>query len=1435
MQRKAGYISDTVSKVITDKLKGLEPDNPMHAKIEGLLELASCYDVSYPNGFQLNYESLDPELAVIQNIITRGLPTRAPVELEELFCEVGLATRLNTPGELNYESTDPVLTFEEVFELLHIVEPGLSIDRKHYGGRPDSNAEWDFLDKKLGEFPFAKQILESQRDFQSIQRHMVGGRRVDYSFQFPYRTTMQAAGLSDHYYQGVIFEFDGPTHKLRAMQFYDEYRDVVAADVGFETFRQSHEQVQTNPAIEEQFRSDIFNVFSRNYKRSVENQLRLYTAVFVPLAVARIQKTVVDALLKKPDLLKQKVIQIGVKERDFPCSGMAIRSLVQLWSNLRSLQSGEGEKTPQLSVFVDSDDRFCLDPRLHAGAERLTSKEFAQMRFDISIDHSILRRFNVYKEDDMMNESFLRIRSAHYPDLNINSARKVYCAVPLRFKSLVKRKSDGAYETIQETLPPIQFILSELFRKAELREGQMPIISRALRQEPVVGLLPTGAGKSITYQLPAFLIPGLCLVIDPIKSLMEDQVRVLKLNRIDSCEYINSNLGREEKTKRLLRYQFGEYLFLFVSPERLVMNDFRKLVKNIGNGHFRLGFGQCVIDEVHCVSEWGHDFRSTYLMLGKNAQEWLSTRNGLRVNLIGLTATASFDVLADIERELQIQHDDVANAIIIIENTIRPELFFRVVDATEQSRMGVLAEEFRSLGVNLDDFNNPELIGRAIEHHKEEFDNDYSGGTKILITDLHNNPVETSNIDTDEFYTLVFCPVKGQGGHELGVDIVYKSLPTESKGYFYSADRPGDLAGDTIAEDVLRHFNGFISGRTHHMVCTKAFGMGIDKQDIRATYHFLYPPSLESFVQEAGRAGRDRKVAISTIIASKAQVHFFDVYTFFKENAHEEVITQRFTRKAIRAKFLRFWDADEEEFRDCVFESRDALINAIQVEDFSLINAGGQRYNVLSESDVLSIRKLMLQKVNREEYKYLKVRYTDRDTHHFFYGVSFKGADAEKSQMLDLFKTREYTYQGAERIYIEEQERLIDELDAADDGSSFDFIMTATKQYSEQGERICSYLGVSGNEVVYGNQTKRMLVLKAAKNSYDFDDFLLMLHENEVVNELIVDRDIRRKLLFVYNRNRPTPQDTGRLIYRMHSMGFLTDYSIDYNTGLYHCKFVKHVDIDSYLSAIHSFLQRYLSRRGADRELDKLKKRLPHSDLADQILECLGFLAEFAYEEIGGKRKRATDEIERIVVEAISGDYDETHWFGQNTYLKREIYFYFNAKYARREYQINGVSHFMDDDYRNDGVTRLEFLDKYLNALNEDGTAQNNYKHMIGSTRKILRNLTDRELNRDWALRLLKSFSMYAVNNVSYLAEANAELEMAIANLYRDEDFHGNRLEEVRDIMDLYLQYLELHLVNRNSRDAFASFSLIRLKVLGDMHSIALRGFLNEENREFTI
>ena len=1081
-----------------------------------------------------------------------------------------------------------------------------------------------------------------------------------------------------------------------------------------------------------------------------------------------------------------------------------------LFSNINAILDEKDKlDLPEIVLTVFENSKWVIDDKLHLKANRRDELFFKQNQFDIIIDHSILRRSKIFKESDFQNDKSIKIRSAHFYDNSFGRERRVYCAELLHYKPLVRKTDDGSYVPVAKYECNINYFIQNIFRKVAFREGQLPIMSRALQQKPVIGLLPTGGGKSLTFQLSAFLQPGICLIVDPIKSLMEDQVRVLKRDWIDCCDFINSNLSREKKIKRLIDLRYGETMFLFISPERFVMEDFRNIIYKIDVSKFGLSFSYCVIDEVHCVSEWGHDFRSTYLMLGKNSQKFAKTKSGKAVSLLGLTATASFDVLADIERELQIEHTDVANAIIMIENTIRPELFFRVIDVTDKNRINELNNALSKIGANIQKLNSSELIEKSKEHHKENFNDSEVFSKNILFKDAEGKVIELSNHSHNDFFAIIFCPVKGQKGNELGVDFVYRNLDSSSKGFFYSTDTQNEN------QEVHTHFENFTTDKTQHIVCTKAFGMGIDKKDIRATYHYFYSSSLESLVQEAGRSGRDKKISEANILVSKSKSITVNANEYFNENKGNELIQNKNTRKSIRQAFSKRWNEKIKSYERISFETITDALNEIDVTDFSLLKRDGSKYNILSGDSISELRNKLKEKNNNNNYKFLFEKFKDREIHDYFHKISFKGVDTEKSQFLNLFKVKEFQLINGEIVNIEKQDTLANTFDSCQN-ESFPFTITAEKIYPDSTGIICKLLGVVPTDQInppFYTKTYQELVRNAFDFSTNFYDFLLLLEESSVKELSKIDLQTRERLLFVYSRNRETNNDTGRLIYRMHSMGFLEDYLIDYNkNNLFRCTFRKHKSINEYYTNIEKYLRRYLSENEALKRISELKARLFKPSLIENILECLYFLSEFSYKEIESKRKRATDEIESILNISITDESLKTNWYQQNLYLKEQIYFYFNAKYARIGFKINGQPFSLLDDYKEQSMHKNQILDKYLEVYGLEGTEQNNYKHMMGSCKKILRSLSETDINNEWLLRLLKAFAMYSVNNASYISEANAELELGFDNLYNDESYHKNNFEVIKPIFDSYFSKLQNNIQDENP--SFKDIKLIRAKLL---------------------
>jgi ATP-dependent DNA helicase RecQ len=326
--------------------------------------------------------------------------------------------------------------------------------------------------------------------------------------------------------------------------------------------------------------------------------------------------------------------------------------------------------------------------------------------------------------------------------------------------------------------------LKRIFGFDQFRTGQEAVVRDVLAGRDVLALMPTGGGKSLCFQLPALLQPGVTLVISPLIALMQDQVRLLRDNDI-AASFINSSLPAEEISRRTAALARGEYKLLYLAPERLLMPEFldgplRRLSAGPGINAF-------VIDEAHCVSEWGHDFRPEYRHLS------VLRRRHPHVPLLAFTATATLRVRADILAQLAL-HDPALH----ISSFNRPNLFYAVRPKSKHTYGEVLAQA-------------------------------RGGGAGI-----------------------VYCLSRRR------VDELSEQLQSDG-----IAARPYHAGLDA---DVRRdNQEAFIRDDVQVIAATIAFGMGINKPDVRWVTHYDLPRTLEGYYQESGRAGRDGDPARCTL------------------------------------------------------------------------------------------------------------------------------------------------------------------------------------------------------------------------------------------------------------------------------------------------------------------------------------------------------------------------------------------------------------------------------------------------------------------------------------------------------------------------------------------------------------------------------------------
>lgn len=419
------------------------------------------------------------------------------------------------------------------------------------------------------------------------------------------------------------------------------------------------------------------------------------------------------------------------------------------------------------------------------------------------------------------------------------------------------RTEQANHKLNQQGTAALERLLQDIFRKASFREGQVEILCRTLQRESTIALLPTGAGKSLTYQMAALLQPGVTLVVDPIKSLMRDQTLNLQDEGIDAVTYINSGLSTRERYRRLEAMEHGAYLILFVSPERLMIPSFRDRLSTMKGKDIR--FTHCTIDEAHCVSEWGHDFRATYLRLGANARRLLHTGDENEIPLLALTGTASFDVLEDVRRELAL--DELGNEGTITPKTFRrDELNFRVhkVEVPNQEKHSRKQDSSDSRGAN--SFEIKASVGKA----------KHDALTEVLdkLPDLFDDSDPQSFYSTqgeDSNGGIIFTPHRSWvfGASDVEKHLRHEYPPLNGRTDYYHGT---DSVNSNLEDQFEEAQDAFKSNDITVLAATKAFGMGIDKSNVRFTIHLNMPQSIESFYQEAGRAGRDRDDAYCIVL-----------------------------------------------------------------------------------------------------------------------------------------------------------------------------------------------------------------------------------------------------------------------------------------------------------------------------------------------------------------------------------------------------------------------------------------------------------------------------------------------------------------------------------------------------------------------------------------
>ena len=460
-------------------------------------------------------------------------------------------------------------------------------------------------------------------------------------------------------------------------------------------------------------------------------------------------------------------------------------------------------------------------------------------------------------------------------------------------------------------------VLKHQFGFDSFRMNQEAAISAVLEKKDAVVLMPTGGGKSLCYQIPALMMDGLTVVISPLIALMKDQVDALRANGVEAS-FLNSTQTASEQVRVFQNVRSGELKLLYVAPERLLQSGdrFIDFLRGINISLF-------AIDEAHCISSWGHDFRPEYLQLATLKREFPN------IPLIALTATADRLVRKDIVERLEIK-----SAEVFVSSFNRPNIHYRV----EPKR------------------NSYNQLLRFLDKRKDQ-----SG----IIYCLSRNSVDSLAADLrDEGFSAL--------AYHAGLDKQTRD----------------------------RHQNSFLNDETKIIVATIAFGMGIDKSNVRFVVHMDLPKNIESYYQETGRAGRDGLESEALLFYSWADVNKLKGFAEVEGNAEQSAIMLKKLDmmakygdlKSCRRKFLLKYFSEEltencGNCDNCTKEVERFDGTVIAQKALSAVYRTGQRFGMSYLIDFL--RGSQAQNI-RDEHKNLKT-----------YGI---GADLPKQAWFDHFK-----------------------------------------------------------------------------------------------------------------------------------------------------------------------------------------------------------------------------------------------------------------------------------------------------------------------------------------------------------------------------------------------------------------------------------------------
>lgn len=832
-------------------------------KISKIVEQLCYFDLETDTALKHTDFKYVPEAKIINNLITRGLPTNPSLFIEEMLSTTFAHAEktIDKFNSIKYQFKKIELS-DEIYRALHIIDPRINKENQFSDNKNEvfkdyfrNNFHQLILPEYLGEAFI--QLINTRQSYASIAGEGrksltkefkekfadILQKKVDFSIELPYKINNV---------KGITIEIDDTPvetgYDFEIEQLKTTFTGEIGWDIPFkintDDFANSSDELR--PLINFTY-NPYFDTIGKNYRSPLyknKDGIDALQLALTPIAVARIQKTIIEYILSQKLKFSATSWNIGIIERDVPCAYLAIQDLKLQLNKLFALK-GENKQLPEinLSIYRTTEFKNAKLNTLYSGNIQNIDHFDEEEAFDLLIDVSVLQRSGlINKNYNTKAKSKAVIRSAR----NINSQRKLLTDKLIRyhdFKSGIKndKKTDKAREALKH-------FLRNIFRKENFLPGQLELLQKNLQLNNSLSLLPTGGGKSIAYQLSALLQPGFSLIVSPLMPVMFDQIKALKNAGIDTVNYINASVKTQEEIKERYRsIENGKALFVFTEAEYLRHKQMQKSLDIVSENKIYPAY--FVVDEAHCLSEWSHDFRPEYHKLGEISHKKLIPKNLRFAPIQALSATASYNVRWDIYEELFIEEENT-----VFTKSDEQNLNFQVIDVT----------------------------GTAIKPEMPIKQAKYLSGSRkqvhfsFLLEELFPKGISKGQNNA----TVIFCPeAYGEMGisDEKGDGLADKMEANFDKlriGRFWGASNDGtDSVPISLAEQSEEDHQKFLDNKLDILVATKAFGIGINKPDIRNIIYFNIPSSLEAFIQQSFRAGYSEKEANCSVLIDRQLIN----------------------------------------------------------------------------------------------------------------------------------------------------------------------------------------------------------------------------------------------------------------------------------------------------------------------------------------------------------------------------------------------------------------------------------------------------------------------------------------------------------------------------------------------------------------------------------